>query len=308
MKEVSFSPPEKKGEADDKKKTSGSARAKLIRTYRADVERLITTKKITRTHVAIAEEERRRALGQSAIWESPKPGTIFPAILAGIFLLVGVSILFYDLAGMSVPEFFPPKGEAHLFVIEGEKSEYIGLSRYTKDELIRAIRTLAREEKLSQGTHVRIAFRARTGTTTLPLPYQNLFKTLEAEPPDTFLRSIKPAYEGGLISAGETKGYLVFTTTYYENTVVGLLDWEPRMAHEFYPIVDPLRAEFGPLSEGAWRTQTWGDHDLRVFETPDGRVAFVYGWIDRKILIMTGNIQAWSELSRMGPQVHMGEI
>ena len=299
MKEVPFSGEVTKKTPDDPSKKKGSDRVKHVRTYRDDVAELITKKKVTRTHVAIAEEERRRALGESSVWEAQKPTSMAPLFVAGIFLLVGVSILFYDIAGKSIPLFQGPK-ETQPFLVSGEKTHMIGLSTFTRDALAQEVRTVARGEKLEQGDHVRIGYRARTGTTSLALPLRTFFSALNATIPDVLQRSLSPAYEGGLMSAGETKGYLVFTSTYYENSAVGILSWEKRMVQDLYPIVDPLRAELIPSpSEGSWVAQTWSGYDLRVFTTTDGRVALVYGWLDRKTLIITGSIQTFSEITRL---------
>ncbi len=300
MKEVPFDGKEaEKASKDFAKQKSEKGKLSTIRTYRADVEELITKKKITRTHVAIAEEERRRALGESSVWEERKATSILPLLIACVFLLLGVSILFYDLTGRSIPVFsFSTPSQS--FLIPGEKTHLMGLTRYTRDELTRETRTLVRGQKLAQGERLRIGFRARTGTSSLALPLKNFLLTLEGSIPNALERSLSPLYEGGLMSAGETKGYLVFTTTYYENSVVGLLSWEKQMMRDLYPIIDPLRAELLPSATvGTWRAQTWNGYDLRVFTTTDGRVALVYGWVDRKTLIVTGSIQIFTELARM---------
>jgi hypothetical protein len=276
-----------------------SGRLGHVRTYRQDVAELITKKKVTRTHVAIAEEERRRAIGESSVWEGEKPASMFPLFFAGIFLLVGLSILFYNIAGKNIPLFIdrtPPQ----IFLIPNGTTHSLGLSRYTRDELTRGIRDISRKEKLPQGAHLRISYRAHSGTSSLALPLKNFFLTLEGNIPDTLTRSIAPLYEGGLISAGETKGYLVFTTTYYENAVVGLLAWEKQMVRDLYPVIDPLRAELVPTpAVGTWRAELWQGNDLRVFTTTEGRVALVYGWVDKKTLIITGNVQVFTELVRL---------
>jgi len=282
--------------SDQKKKEGG--RLSAVRTYRADVEGLISKKNITRTHIAMAEEERRRAIGESAVWEQQTTSSVLPLLLAGMFLLVGVSILLYDLSGKSI-SIFSGGGPTQTFLVSAEKTQIIGLTQYTRAELTKEVRDIVRGQKLAQGDRIRIGFRAQTGTSSLSLPLKNFFLTLEGSVPDAFSRSLKPLYEGGLMSAGETKGYLVFTTEYYENTVVGLLSWEKQMMRDLYPLIDPLRAELLPsATEGTWKAQTWNGYDLRVFTTTDGRVALVYGWVDRKTLIITGGIQIFTELAR----------
>lgn len=281
----------------ENKKQSEGGRVKSVRTYRADVEELITKKKVTRTHIAIAEEERRRAIGESSVWEGHKATSIIPLVIAGLFLLVGVSVLFYDLAGKSVR--LPTHDEEeHPFLVSGEKTEVVKLSLFTRDEITRSIRDIARGEKLAQGTNVRLSFRAEHDTSSLPIPIKTFLLMLEGSVPDILSRSLSPVYEGGLLSAGETKGYLIFTTTYYENSVVGLLGWEKNMARDLYTVIDPLRAELIPEPiGGTWRAQSWNGYDLRVFTTTDGRMALVYGWVEKKHLIMTGSIQVFSELA-----------
>ena len=300
MKEVPFEGKSaEKGSKDftDRKKQQ-SGKLSTVRTYRADVEELLTKKKITRTHIAIAEEERRRAIGESALWEEQKASSILPLIIAAVFLLVGVGILLYDLVGKNVP-IVSRNMTPGTFLVPGDKSQILGLTQYTRDELTKGIRTIVRGQKLAQGDHIRIGFRAQTDTDSLPLPLKTFLLTLEGSVPDTFSRSLTPEYEGGLMSAGETKGYLIFTTSYYENTAVGLLSWERQMMRDLYPIIDPLRAELLPdATEGMWRAQTWDGNDLRVFTTTDGRVALVYGWVKKKTLIIAGSIQVFTELAR----------
>jgi len=301
MKEVPFSGADAQKASEDfsNRKNAGESRLRSVRTYRADVQELISKKKVTRTHVAIAEEERRRAIGESSVWEEQKTTSVLPLLIAGVFLLTGTGILFYDLAG----QYFPALQRSiptQPFVVPGEKSGVVGLSLYTREELVRGIQSVARKEKLAQGEHLRLSFRAQKDTASLPVPIKTFLLTLEGNIPDAFSRSLSSAYEGGLLSAGEMKGYLLFSTTYYENSVVGLLSWEKTLMRDLYPVIDPLRAELIPTpADGEWRSQSWNGYDLRVFTSNDGRVALVYGWIDKKNLIMTGSIQVFSELTRL---------
>jgi hypothetical protein len=300
MKEVPFSGPDADKATKEfvEKRGKGSGKLGMVRTYRADVQELITKKKVTRTHVAMAEEERRRAIGESSVWEEQKATSLLPLFIAAAFLLIGVSILLYDLTGKSI-SIFEDTGPKQVFVIPDGQTQVVKLSKFTRDELTVKLRMLVREKKLPQGAHLRVGYRASSGTSTLMLPLQSFFLTLEGAVPDTLTRSLGGAYEGGIISAGETKGYLLFTTTYYENSVVGLLSWEKRMFKDLYPVIDPLRAELLPTAtEGTWKAQTWDGNDLRVFTTTDERVALVYGWVSKEHLIITGSIQSFTELAR----------
>jgi hypothetical protein len=301
MKEVPFSgaDAQKASDAFLNRKKATESRLSSVRTYRADVQELITKKKVTRTHVAIAEEERRRAIGESSVWEEQKATSVLPLIIAGLFILIGTSVIFYDLAGKSFP-ILQREIPMQPFLVSGENTRVVGLSLFTRDELAKEIRGIVRKEKLAQGTHLRMSFRAQKDTNSLPVPIKTFLLSLEGTVPDALSRSLSTNYEGGLMSAGETKGYLVFTTTYYENSVVGLLSWEKYMMRDLYPVIDPLRAELLPTpTEGTWRAQTWNGYDLRVFTTTDGRVALVYGWINKKTLIITGSLQVFSELTRL---------
>lgn len=300
MKEVPFSGPgaEQTVKEFAEKRQKGSGKLGMVRTYRADVQELIAKKKVTRTHVAMAEEERRRAIGESSVWEERKATSVLPLVFAGIFLLVGLSMLFYDLTGRSFT-IFPSSSIDRTFVVPGGETRSVKLSQFTRNDLTLQIRSIVRGQKLSQGSYLRLGFFANSGTTTLPLPMRSFFSILEGGAPETLVRSLSGEYEGGLMSAGETKGYLIFTTTYYEGAVVGLLEWEKRMFRNLYPIIDPLRAELLPGAVGGtWKAQTWNGNDLRVFTTEDDRVALVYGWVGKKHLIITGSIQVFSELAR----------
>ena len=83
MKEVPFSGADaEQASKEFSQKKPQESRLSHVRTYRADVEELITKKKVTRTHVAIAEEERRRAIGESSVWEAQKTTSILPLFIA----------------------------------------------------------------------------------------------------------------------------------------------------------------------------------------------------------------------------------
>jgi hypothetical protein len=297
MKEVPFSGEEarKASEAFQKKK-DGEGHLSHVRTYRADVQELIAKKQITRTHVAIAEEERRRALGESAVWVEEKQATLIPLYIAGLLLLLGLGVLLYELAGTYFPSINKERAVQE-FTVQGEESRTVFLSQFTRQELVNGIRVVARKEKIAQGKIIRMGFVAKTGTTTLPLPRKTFFQSIEGTIPDILSRSLSGDYEGGLVNVGETKGYYIFHTTYYENSVVGLLDWEKNLPYDLYPFVDPLRAEIVTAPEdGSWRAELWKGYDLRVFTTGNGRVGLVYGWINKKTLVIAGNIQAFMQI------------
>ncbi len=151
----------------------------------------------------------------------------------------------------------------------------------------------------------------------------DMIKTMEIEPPDVLMRSLTPEWMIGSygLSNGGKSAFVIVTTDFFQNTFAGMLQWEHLIADDLkqflYPVV-PLgiaNVETGTSTEssgtpdtslvpitvpravsGRFEDKIVRNKDVRAFRTDDGKILFMYSFLDNTKLVITNNEATLSEI------------
>jgi hypothetical protein len=125
----------------------------------------------------------------------------------------------------------------------------------------------------------------------------------------------------GLVNAGGAQTpFFILSVDSYPDTFAGMLAWEPRMQHDLAPLF-PLNASatfLAPESEtatatttatstptpqaspftGTFRDEVVSNHDVRVYRDIGEQSVLLYGYWDKKTLVIARDPAAFTEILR----------
>ncbi len=297
MKEIHYEgPPAEKESEEWEKKKKVLGKLATVRTFRADVQELIQEKKVTKTSIALAEAGRREARGETR-FPSESDDTHLGRI---IFILVLVLAFGLGVGGYAL-------FNTHLSSLLGKQSSTSTPTATTEDLRVNLANS-PREQALAD---ISIAF----GKTYLPTGERRtiIFLTTDEQQgehrvtPIEFFSALQeiPAPEALTISLDSTLTYQVYSSSTlsgiivlrsraYANTFAALLEWEPRMANQFIPILNPLysKKRIKELRNRPFKDGQILGVAVRELSDLDGISVLAYGFIDKKTLIIAGTTDA----------------
>lgn len=150
-------------------------------------------------------------------------------------------------------------------------------------------------------------------------------RALQIPAPDILLRNIADESTTGVINAGsDTKPFFAFRVDSYERTYAGILTWEPLMQRDLGLLYPLYPAEAAPaaeeiatstasttatstlpvtpvfLGEASARTRfedaIVANHDVRILRDTEGRSLILYGYADKRTLLIVRDEAAFEAL------------
>lgn len=295
-----------------------------IHTFKSDFSEHTKEKKANVFAILAAEQDRSRRAPPQVI---AKPVNPLP-IIAGIMLLFlgGLGIFFaFQFATETPPIPVPLKVPSIIFA--DATLELVGDAPYL-DELQQVSETTIVDGGLVV-TYISIATGTPTGITSIPQNGSVLFRALGLKAPDVLLRNITDESTLGLVEAGgETRPFFLLRVASFDRTFAGMLAWEPLMEHDLTSIYPPHPGDAplpapAPLASSTVATSTTkmsstttetvplntldlgpgefidevvDNHDVRVLYDGQGRSLMLYGYKDKRTLIITRNKEAFREI------------
>ena len=133
--------------------------------------------------------------------------------------------------------------------------------------------------------------RTETGTTTTDALYTSLDFFEEASPgaPNSLTRSLNPAFTIGVYNLNTRSPFLIFTSPSFENTFAGMLTWEPRLGKDLYLFFGTTTGAI----QKPYEDMTVKNVDFRALKDDSGKTLILYGFPDKKTLIITENEESF---------------
>lgn len=156
-------------------------------------------------------------------------------------------------------------------------------------------------------------------TTTGPAGAATLLRSAQVPAPDIFLRNLAEESSAGVISVGVSRTpFFALRVDSYERTYAGMLTWEPLMARDLgmlYPLYESAPAPEpevatstatstvaleAPLSPGVALTRfadaIVANRDVRILRDTNGKALIVYGYADKRTLLIARDEAAFATL------------
>ncbi|MGB4076490.1 MAG: hypothetical protein WBK28_02180, partial [Minisyncoccia bacterium] len=272
-----------------------------LHTYKTDFAGFAEQKGASRISMLAAEQDAGQTTTPVSI-EKPK-GNMF-VIAAGILLLVaGMGSVYaaYRFATGRPPipeELFVPS-----LIFADERAELSGEGAALRESLV-TLTTRTLPEGSVVVAYLSYATTSAEGVETSTLPGNALIARLALPAPDILLRNIEtPSMVGVVTVGGQTRPFFILRVSSYERTFAGMLEWEARMERDlasFYPrytnsaLLSETQNDFS-IRIG-FRDEVVGNRDVRVLRDSADRAVLLYGYRDKKTLLIARDEGAFLEL------------
>jgi hypothetical protein len=174
------------------------------------------------------------------------------------------------------------------------------------------------EKTLAEGSIVELVPTKTVDGQTMRVGGPEMIDIMDIEIPDILLRSLgQPTMVGIYTPPRDTKSvFAVVTTEFFQNTFAGMLQWESVMADDlkFLLFPDSVRGVANTTSQASTSTSTSEsvkplltirgkfvdriikNRDVREFISDDGRVLFLYSFVDNNKLVITDKEATLAEI------------
>ena len=251
-----------------------------LQTYSGDFSKKIDSDKASTFAVLAAESDAKRGFPVTAPKKSP-----FATIIFGVlFLIAGTLGIFGAFVFLRDSSFVPVELSVPSHIFTDTKIEITGTSALEQREQFIQIKN----GPLVDGKFVLAYTKNTTG-----MGIENgavLARSLLLGAPDILLRNIGTSTVGVLTTEKESSPFFILAVTSYERTFAGMLSWERTLLSDLallYP-------------EGAL-PYTFSDavelnRDVRIIRDMEGKTLFVYGYLNKEILLLVRDEAAFSAL------------
>jgi hypothetical protein len=310
----------------EEKEKKRQADIKPIKTYQSDVAEAIKRDNVSVIKMALAEKRRqeREVIKQKVFPTESKKGLLFFA-LSILLIILGIGIVGYFLFSHSGKGEISFTVDAAKNLIYVEKNTEIKIDNDDPREIIDAVNKL-KQQPLPKGSIENLVVTAKGLSTTTLLSRQaitagdfiNVFRT---RIPAAFFRSIQDPYIFGLYSGSNgVETFMVLKTDSFDNAYSGMLDWENNFQRDIGDLfaiptnLNPTPATISASSSGTTSAATLqpsavfsflpkkfedrviDNRDSRVLIDQNGRVVFLYSFIDSSTLVFTTGSESFNEI------------
>ncbi len=275
-----------------------------IHTYKSDFRDYVHDTNASETQMLAKEQDSISNEKQ----KSPKnKNNIWFAVGGIIFLVLSISGLWYAYSynsKLSAP--VATKTTAPTLIFVDSQQELFG----TGTELINSLARSA-SKPLANGsmrlTYISVATSTMFGaTTTSPASGGYLIAALGLPMPEILMRNISLNSTVGIIHAGtQTRPFFVMRVASYDAAFAGMLRWEKTIGNDMnilYPKYRDMSSTTSATSTQFTIAPSFVDkiitnHDVRVLSDSEGRSILMYGFLNKKTLIIARNAPAFTEIT-----------
>lgn len=293
--------------------------AKRIRTYKSDVAMLMRGEKTSLVDIALAGAQKKRTetehhadtnSAHAALLARPDttstPGRGKRLLIIGIgFLLLcaGAAALVGAFVFLTKKEPTMVNNITVTPLVFSDNAREIDLTRANRQTTITALNQEVARVALSLGALEHLYITEGLGTDKKIIPTTRLFEVLRASPGASLVRSLQPTFMFGAHVFDGNQPFLIFKSTFFENTFAGMLAWEPDMLLDLGPIFIDTKETSTTSAQSLRAAAARGfedavvqNKDARVVRDIRGNIIFLYTFPDRETLVLTTNEQTLKEL------------
>ncbi len=295
MKEISYDSSrfDKENKERNKKQpeSRGSTKAPTVRTFRTDVEGMIQEKGVTKNEITMAEAARRESRGESRFPvqdEGSHLGRIIFILL--LVLAFGIGTGIYALIGTKIS--IPFLSVATTTPVTTDDVS-IDIYNSPREQILADISLSFGKTALPGGGERTVNFLTKsTSGDSVPATLQQFLKATNATqaslPLPTF---VEPELTYRIRSGVALTGVITLKTRSFPDAFATLLEWEPDMAHDLVPVLNPWygRKDLKGLDSRMFHDEQIGTVNARILSDVLGNSVIAYAFIDKKTLYIAGN-------------------
>jgi hypothetical protein len=224
-------------------------------------------------------------------------------------------------------------------ILYSETQSAVSITNKSTDTILTDLKkeTLA---KLDLGTVKRILITDTVGTSTINVNAQSFFKAIRSRAPESLTRVIEPYFFIGAYSFAPHDVFIIFKINSYDTAYPAMLEWEKTLESDLRPLfidVKPLVENITDVSKddlsdsdistttstttatstsestavstikttadssgNIFKDRIIQNKDVRALVNPEGKILFMYTFLDRKTLVIISSEKGLKEvLTRM---------
>lgn len=266
---------------------------KSLRTFQGDMQEHIEVKKETVATVVLAEQKKKIERNEPLYTEKKESSTgMRIGILAGLFFLVcGGAILggifFLNLEKTPGAN---PSVEIDKTLISYTQKKTISLPSVSIDTLGNAL--LQEKSSLNAPLNTIVYTELTLGTSTVDT--QAFMSILAPSATDALRRNIT-TYMTGIMTSDVNETFVVLEPDDFGIVYASMLEWEGTLGADLAPLFSGV-SDFLQNNLSLFVDETYRNKDVRVLRDLNSNSLLLYGFIDRKTLVITRNEKVFEAL------------
>jgi hypothetical protein len=271
-----------------------------LRTYADDVAQAMKAENITKTRIIIAEQERRAKNAEES--DETHRHLLFGILIAATLFafLVGIVAVTFFGVGRSEP-ITDPTGTIPMTTTKGEaqgtervvsRGPKLDITDMLRSQVIADLRILSKE--ISSKTILTTLSVEKNGRAA---ELHEVFAVLLGTVPTRIAGEDSP-YTLSLVRSSSTVAVLAIRVSSYGEALNAMLGSEMEIAIGMNGILDPFEtADIRTVSPmGKFRNISIGGVDARILRREDGTARFIWGIVDRSILVLAPDEYAFTSV------------
>ncbi len=276
-----------------KKPTTTSA----LRTFKGDMAHAIE-KGASQASIALAEEERRRAMGASIPDKTPSSA---PRIIMGtatvLLIVAGIGVLGYTFI---VPYFTGPAEIISVApvrsLIIAEETRSVDMSGMKSAQVLATLSTVIGENSSStEMLHIYFTTKETGTSTPLRVTAPTWQRAVLPRMPVVLMRTLEPEFMYGVLRGTNPSGFIILSVDSPSTALSGMLAWEKTIASDLLPVI--TGSDNATLTGFTFQDRVLRNLDTRILLGENGDPLLLYSVLSgKKYIIITRDPSTFDEL------------
>ena len=278
---------------------------KPIRTYESDVADVLAHKNISTSSIAMAEN--RRQTGQNSIGSNMEKVSalsgegepsnakkiIWITVASLVLVLIGITGAYYLYNNSALaPQPVTPVAPAPTSILPTDSRVGLPIDNALSFNIAISVKSEF-DKPLGANSIKEIVFTKTKDAVKYRVSATDALAALNITAPDVLKRSLGDSWMLGVFAdnSGNKNAFVLTTVDYFQNAFSGMLQWEKVMADDLKLLL-PVE---GAVS-GSFVDRIVQNKDVREYVTTDGRILFLYSFIDNTKLVVTSSESTLKEI------------
>lgn len=222
--------------------------AKPVRTYEGDVAEVMSHKRTSTASMAIAEA--KKTGGEEKIGDEEPKHNVKKLIMffVSLLLLGGggfVAYYFYSISPLAPVTIAPPERKVIPSIIPKDSDSVIVINNQSPIYIQGLIQNEAAKSQKPNTIKEVVLAKKNTDGGLIRIGTQEMIKMMDINNPDILTRSLSEDWMLGVRTDdnGEKSAFIVVTSTFFQNTFAGMLQWEHVMADDIRQYLFPTEVQ-----------------------------------------------------------------
>jgi hypothetical protein len=288
-----------------------AAKRASVRTFQDDMQSAIQSNHLSSINIALAENQKmQKEIRNGTV--SPEGNNEGGSYSKGkVIIFISIILIIAAIGGISAVYFLKNKSAAPVAktqelpsIITTEYKDEINTTGLTKNQLISTLSGKLNDIEIPVNKLYNAYLTTGTSSTRRLITAAEFVKLSGLKMPDQIRRTLQPDFMVGTYSFGKDLPFIIFKTSYFENTFAGMLVWEKDLESDFrllfklegYENGGGLVAALTPTVSKKFIDAVITNKDVRLIKDSTGNTELLYAILDKETIIITVNEQAFKEI------------